>query len=181
MKVINAEIKSQEMLVEVLKEYADRLIGYINSYIHDVVTAEDLMMDIFVNVVKLKPTFDTEQRCRAYLFRSAKNISYNYLKKSKRNVPLTEDMIKENINFEDEFYKSERNKLLFDALMQLKKVYREVLYLSFFEDMKLDEIANILSMDIKQVRNIKHRAKNKLATLLQENSYILEKEGVYEE
>ena len=174
--MINTEIKSQEILVEFLNEYADRLIGYINSYIHNVWTAEDIMMDIFVNVIKLQITFNTEQECKSYLFKSAKNRAYTHLKQSKRRDNLTEGLIKENIDFEEMFYKSERNKIILDALKKLKKTYREVIYLSFFEDMKLEEIANILSMDIRQVRNIKHRAKNKLAKLLKENSFILDKE-----
>lgn len=42
---INNQINNAEVLEKIMDKYADKLIAFINSYIFDIYSSEDIMMD----------------------------------------------------------------------------------------------------------------------------------------
>lgn len=57
-----------------------------------------------------------------------------------------------------------------DAIKQLKEPERQILLLRFVEDLKVNEIANIMNMPINSVKSHIHRGRKKLRELLSENT-----------
>ena len=161
-------------LEKLLDIYADRLIGFINSFVKDLNSSEDIMMDVFLQLLKNRPTFDHESKLKSWLFKVAKNKALNHLKKNKQVVRLSEDILIESQEFEQKFYRDNMSKVLKDAMEKLKPKYKEVLHLSCFEEMSNDEIAKVLEIDERQVRNLKHRAKQKLNEILKEKNFFYE-------
>lgn len=161
-------------LEKLLDIYADKLLGFINSFIKDLASSEDLMMDVFLQLLKSRPSFDHENKLKGWLFKVAKNKALNYLKKNKNLVKLSEENLIEEQEFEQKLYKDNMSKILKNGMEKLKPKYRQVLYLSCFEEMTNDEIAQVLEIDERQVRNLKHRAKQKLNEILKEKNFFYE-------
>ena len=174
------KITEQTSLEQMLDVYADRLMGYIMTYTKDIYSAEDIMMDTFVALIDKKPSFDCEQKLCSWLFTTARNKAINVLKRNKRCVPLTEDLLNSTDNVESNICKSSLHKVLQAQIKTLPQKYQEILYLSYFEEMEIEEIAQVLSLTLKQTYNLKHRAKNKLNQKLKKQGFLFEEEVNYE-
>lgn len=178
-----SKLEVEENLEKLLDIYADRLIGFINSFVKDINSSEDIMMEVFLQLLKSKPVFEDEKRLKAWLFQVARNKAFNYIKKNKSLVKLDEEILVDTIELEKKLYSDNVSKILKECMEILKPKYKQVLYLSYFEEMSNQEISLALEIDERQVRNIKHRAKQKLNEILKEKNLFYEdwKEGIWEQ
>lgn len=167
-------IETGDNLEKLLDVYANSLIGFINSYVKDYNSSEDIMMEVFLQLLLKRPDFDSEQKLKSWLFKVAKNKAINFLKHDRVTTKLSEEVLSDYQSFEDSLYKDNLSKVLLESMGAMKPKYREVIYLSFFEQMSLEEIAKTLDMDVRQVRNVKHRAKQKLSKILQAKNFAFE-------
>lgn len=167
---------NKENLEKSLEKYANRLIGFINSFVNDTNIAEDIMMDTFVDLLKNKPKIENESSLISYLFVCAKNKSLNYIKKNKRLTPLTEEILKDTYELDNLLYDTHTKKMIHNTMLKLNSRYKTILYLSFFEDLSSAEIEQILELNNKQVRNLKHRAIKKMNKLLREQNFFYSEE-----
>ncbi len=170
-KISAEKFESQVELENILNKYSNKLIGFINSIVQDVNASEDIMMDVFVELLIRKPEFENEQAFKSYLFKCSKNKALNFVKKNKRLCELSEDNLKDTYEIEDKICNNNTKKILLGALKKLTNNYRTVLYLSYFEDMSDDEIQSVMGINDKKVRNLKHRAKKKLNKILKEQNF----------
>lgn len=143
-KFSTEKFESTAGLEKVLNEYSNKLIGFINSIVKDINASEDIMMDVFVELLVRKPEFENEKAFRAYLFKCSKNKAINFVKKNKRLCELNEETLKDTYEIEDEICDSHTKKILFEAIKKLNNSYRTILYLSYFEDMTDEEIQDIM-------------------------------------
>lgn len=178
-----SKLDVEENLEKLLDIYADRLIGFINSFVKDINSSEDIMMEVFLQLLKSKPVFEDEKKLKAWLFQVARNKAFNFLKKNKSLVKLDEGILVDTIELEKKLYSDNISKILKESMERLKPKYKQVLYLSYFEEMSNQEISLALQMDERQVRNIKHRAKQKLNEILKEKNLFYEdwKEGTWKQ
>ena len=169
-----SKLDVEENLEKLLDIYADRLIGFINSFVKDINSSEDIMMEVFLQLLKSKPVFEDEKKLKAWLFFFFFNKAFNFLKKNKSLVKLDEGILVDTIELEKKLYSDNISKILKESMERLKPKYKQVLYLSYFEEMSNQEISLALQMDERQVRNIKHRAKQKLNEILKEKNLFYE-------
>lgn len=160
------DLKDKSNMEKAFEIYGDRLLGFINSYLKDIRLAEDIMMDVFVELLVRCPVFENEAQFRAYVFKVAKNKSINSYKSGRRLVKLDEESLKDTSELENTIFSGELDKKLSDAMEKLNFKYREVLYLSYFEDMSIEEVSQVLGIKQKSAINLKHRAKKKLNEVL---------------
>ena len=75
-------------------------------------------------------------------------------------------MASDDINTEDKIYAAQNAKGLHQALEQLSDNQRRVLHLSFFQDLKYDEIAEIENCPVGTIKTrIMHAKKNLLSIM----------------
>ena len=67
---------------------------------------------------------------------------------------------------ESHLIKDERNKKVYDSLKKLNADYATALYLTYYEDMKVEEISRVMHKTVKQVYNLLSRGKASLRELL---------------
>lgn len=70
-----------------------------------------------------------------------------------------------------ELLKSEDNKILYEALNKIHLDYRQVLHLTYFEEMDNDEVAKVLGKNKKQVYNLVARGKQALKETMESLGY----------
>lgn len=166
------DLKDKSNMETAFEVYGNRLLGFINSYLKDIRLAEDVMMDVFVELIVKHPIFESELQFRTYVFKTAKNKSINQIKRNKHLVQLDEELLKDTIELESLLFDSALDKKLNEVMAKLNYKYRQVLYLCYFEGMEVDEIAQVLGVKPRAATNLKHRAKKKLNEVLKKENFL---------
>ena len=163
----------EEAFDEIVKEYFDSLVFFINGYINDFQASEDIAIDTFTDLVVNKKRYNFKVALKTYLFMLAKSRAKNYIKH--RNIikftPLDEakEFFGDDSSIENSYILDERKRELYKALSTLSEEMRTVVYLIYFEDMSYDEVARVMKKNKKQVDNLLYRAKNQLRAILDDN------------
>lgn len=165
----------EDALAELIQIYRHPLTAFINSFLHDRETAEEITIDVFVDLVNKKAIYRGESSLKTFLFSVGRNKALRYLRKKKQSSSVFCDELwnvaSATDSLEDTVERSLNKKTLYIALQQLRPSYREVLFLLYYENMTNQQAAVVLHKSAKQVANLSYRAKIALRT-------ILEKEGV---
>ena len=167
----------REGLRDIICEYREGLILYLNSFVQNIHTAEDLAEDTFTELAIKKPKFSRKSSFKTWLYAIGRNISTKYLRKhTKLNVvPLeSQEYFADEENIERDYLKSEQKQIVHQALRNLKLDYRQVLYLTFFEGFSNEEAAIIMKKSRKQIENLLYSAKASLKTYLERSGFEYE-------
>lgn len=161
-------------LAEIVNMYGDNLMLFINSFVNNLSLAEDIMEDVFMELVVKKHHFKGESSFKTYLFTIGKNKAFNILKKNKRCTYIEDKEIEDEKRLEDNLIKNEEQKHIHNALKKLPKDYKTVLYLIYFEDMSYSEIEKIMKKNNKQIKNLAYRARISLKEILGKEGFAYE-------
>ena len=153
-------------LYDLVNLYGNSLMLFINSFVNNLSLSEEIMEDVFMELVVKKHNFKEESTFKTYLFKIGKNKAFNILKKNNRCTYLENNEIEDDKKFEDSVIKNEEQKHIHNALKKLPKDYMTVLYLIYFEDMSYDEIGRIMKKSNKQIKNLAYRARISLKEIL---------------
>lgn len=162
-------------LVEIIKAYKDGLILYINGYVKNIFTAEELMEETFFKIAVKKPHFSGKSTFKTWLFAIARNLAVDYLRHSSKNVSEPDsDYLTEETNVEKEYLVKERKILLHRTMKKLKPEYFQVIYLIYFENFSNSETAVIMKKSKRQIENLVYRAKKSLKSELEKEGFEYE-------
>lgn len=133
-------------------EYVDALERFIMYYIHDREKAQELVLDIFTYIWEHRENFEIRLTLKAYLFQSAKNKAFTYIRDKKESFYI-DDVITvelgENENYELEV--KELSRLIQEAVSLLPEKCREIFKKSREENLTNKEIAALLNISEKTV------------------------------
>lgn len=154
----------KEAIENLFKKHYNEAKLYVMALCHDADLAEDIVSEAFY---KAFVSIDEEKDSFKYwLLKVCRNCYFDHLRKSKRNLPLTDDGKSED-NPLDNLIKAEEYRALYRALGLLQPNYKEVLVLYYFESMSVKEIAEITGETTDNVKVQMFRARQKLKTILE--------------
>ena len=155
-------------LEALMKQYGSSLTLYIDGYLHDVHEAEELMLDVFAYLFTKKPKI-RDGGFKAYLYKAARHMALRRKSKRKRLFSLSElaDEPEGRLLAEEVIQTEERNRTLHFCMDEMNPDYREVLYLTYFEDMSYAQAAEVTGKTVKQITNMVYRGKASLRRLLE--------------
>ncbi len=133
--------------------------------------AEDAVQDAFVRISdNLEKIGDPDcPQTRNYCVIITRNICFNKLR---RNVPLEiPDKLSSEDNVEETFFSEMGVEILERALKRLSVNYRDILYLTVYEEMSLHQAAEFLGITYENAKSRVKRARKKLAEILKEDGY----------
>ena len=155
-------------LEALIKKYGDPLTLYIDGYLHDVHEAEELMLNVFAYLFTKKPRI-RDGGFKAYLYKAARHMALRH--KSKRKPLFSLDALTGEpdgqLLAEEVIRTEERNRVLHFCMSEMNPDYREVLYLTYFEDMSYAQAAEVTGKTVKQITNMVYRGKESLRRLLE--------------
>ena len=158
------------------EKYYKMVFYTILRFIDDRFLAEDLLNDVYILIGKnlAKVDFDDTKRCRNFIITVTRNYCKSYLRKqSKINEEFIEDsdILKGNKNdvLKDILDKEQRAQLM-DEIGQLEDKYKMVLELKYINGFHDDEIADMLSINKKNVQMRLYRAKIMLREKMERGS-----------
>ena len=164
--------------VEIIRDYKDGLIFYLQGFVCDLHIAEELAEDTFVKIVTRKPKFSGKSSFKTWLYAIGRNVALDYLKKRSRRkeIPIDEicAMTVDEKIFEEDFMREERRITVHRAMCRLKSEYRQVLWLTYFEGFSNKETAAVMNKKIHSIEALVSRARRALREELEKENFIYE-------
>lgn len=137
-------------------------------------TAQDQCGETFARFVVSVKNFNANNpdRLRAFIFGIARNVllqSYRGKKVIQEGDCSLEKIPSNKPSVFQEVSSREELSFALNAIRKFQDPQRQVLLLRFIEDLRVDEIANVLEMPKNSVKSHIHRGRKKLCELLSEN------------
>ena len=146
--------------------YYERIFRFCVHRLFDKEIAEDVTSTVFLEVARGIRTFKgrTVQDFRNWLFAIAANQANAYIRKTSRRKELLKeaaDLIPAATDSTDESSEQDWPRL-YEAILKLKPQHQTIVTLRFFENLKYEQIAQILNVKEATVRVTLHRILNEL-------------------
>lgn len=156
---LNGDNEALELLY---LKYQPKLYNFIVRLLRDSIKAEDVVQDSFLRAEMNFGKYSIGGNFNAWIFRIAHNYCMNIKRDEKRHMRINEYVDLEDL-FGDRFEGSLELVLRKDFwdknLEGLSQIYKEVLVMHYYRDLKLQEIANELNVPIKTVMTRVYRAR----------------------
>lgn len=167
-----------EGIGEIIREYRDGLMMFLNGYVKNIHTAEELTEDTFFKLVVKKPKYKGDYSFKTWLYTIGRNETVNYLKRRKRfsDKPFEdyENLLRDEENLEKLYFVEERKIAVHSSLEKLNEDYRQVLFLTVFEELTNEETAKVMKKNKRQIENLVYRAKRALKAELKKEGFVYE-------
>lgn len=153
-------LRTDEIIEQDLDYYGDMLLRLAYSYMKNMHDAEDILQDVFIQLMKNIGIFESREHKKSWLICVTRNLCRNKLKSSwfKKRDELVELP----------YYDNYKNDDVLDAVMKLPVKYREVIHLFYYEDYTTAKIAEIIDKKESTVRSLLHRGRSILKDVLKE-------------
>lgn len=138
-----------DRLVAYIIENQDKFYRLAFSYVKNQEDALDAVQNAVCNALENYESLRDEGAVRTWFYRILVNESYAIIKANKRIV-LTEDSSSWEIPYEEEGFEFHDD--LYDRIGRMEKDVQSIIKLRFFEEMTLNEIAEILRMNLNTVK-----------------------------
>ena len=157
---------------EIMKELYHSLVYFINRYVQDMHTAEDLAIDTLSDLIVHRKRYNFQVSLKTYLYMIGRSRALDYIKR-KKIIHFTElsdaDALEDTASLEEKILADQRKQAVHTALAQLPKDMAEAVYLIYFEELSYQDAAAVLKKNRKQVDNLLYRAKKELREILGED------------
>lgn len=174
-EILAVQRGDRDAFASLMARYQNRLYRYLLRLVRETATAEDLFQQTWLKVLESIHRFDPKRNFEAWLFAVARNLTIDHLRRlrpqsldelSENNLPLLERFPAQGVGALEKVLSSEQATLVQQALESQPAAYREVLSLRFEEEMKLEEIAEVLAIPLSTVKSRLGRALERLRVTL---------------
>lgn len=155
-KIIQAE--------KIIRQYADMIYRIAMHNLKNPADAEDIFQEVCLTLLtKNAPLFD-DVHIKNWLIRVTINKCKNFIKSHWQSKTEALDLSRENPN--------ETQNLIPELVYSLPKNYRNIVYLYYYEEYTVPEIAEILGENKNTVNSRLQRARKKLKEILEEGDNL---------
>ena len=141
------------------------LRAYVARVIGSAARADDIVQEAYLRLLRTPPPIDDPGQLRAYLFRTASNLIHDHWRQQQRERKSSARHSNDPETVNPDLALRLDMTRLFE---QLRPQQRQLMWLAYVEGADHREIAAALGLRERSVRVLLHRARRKLATLLQE-------------
>lgn len=169
--VKNGELQQASLLFE---RYNKRIFNFLARMTMDRELAEDLTQNVFLRIIKYRNSYREGARFQSWIYQVARNVFSDHYQAHKNRFSDFVDVEKVSDHISDPEESAaldEREQLLQRSLAMLNEEQRELLILTRFQQMKYEEVAQIMNTTVANIKVKVHRAISKL----RENYFELER------
>ncbi len=127
--------------------------------------AEDIMQEVFIRLLRYEPEFKNLEHEKAWMIRTTLNLSKDFLKSKWRQTTTGLEKMPEDEKVFMKLPYLEQDDMLW-LVLSLQINYRQPLYLFYYEDYGVKEIADILEIPVNTVKTNLRRGREELKKLL---------------
>lgn len=158
---------------ELIKLYKERLYWHIRKIVIDHNDTDDVLQNTFIKVFKNIQGFKEDSKLFSWMYRIATNEAITFLNKKakKKNVNIDEYQkdLRSSLQ-EDELFDGDAIQILLQkAIAQLPQKQQLVFNMKYFDEMKYDEISEILETSVGALKASYHHAVKKIKAFIEHN------------
>lgn len=151
--------------------YHQRLFEFFYRLSGDASSSEDLLQDVFLRMLRYRRSFKETSEFRAWMYQIARTARIDRFKKRwGMDAMVSEQQAavepRHSVTPDRSFEKDQEAALLQRALLELPEAKREILVLARFQELKYDQIASLLNLDVGAVKVRVHRATVELRAIV---------------
>lgn len=167
------------VLDELMSNYGQQILQLVYSYVNNQAIAEDLTQDIFVKCYQSLHTYKGKSSMKTWLWRIAINHCKDYLKSWYNKKVITAEnetfyVGLQNESAEQTVIQQDEDARLVKEVMNLPIKYREIIYLFYFEELLMREIAVIIGINESTVKTRIRKAKKILKERLGDEKWMID-------
>ena len=155
----------EQELTRLVEKFSGTVYRAAFCCLRNAADADDVTQDAFLALYTSDVDFTGDEHIKAWLIRVAVNRCRNLLRSFRRRVAVPLD------EAGDIPADPERHDSLLPVVMKLKPKYRVALYMFYYEDMPVKQIADILGEKPTTVTTRLARARRQLKQLLEKEGY----------
>ncbi|NCU37581.1 RNA polymerase sigma factor [Candidatus Saccharibacteria bacterium] len=166
--ILGGDIDAYALLMQ---RYETKLHRYVTYLIHDPSAASDVVQDAFIKAYQNLQGFNSRYKFSSWIYRIAHNEAMNAVKKYRLQVDKDVDEfadIEYDHNIGEAFDNELRKEHVHACLKELDAKYRDVIQLVYLEQLKYDEVSDILHIPTSTVGVRLSRAKARLKDICQQ-------------
>ena len=153
-----------EILIDYVKNNQEKLYRVAFSYSKDEEAALDIVQEAITKALKNIGKLKKEEYVKTWFYRILINECLQYIKKNKRIITCELQEIENKIVWNDNI--SIDGIGVYKYVQTLNEKLKTVIILRFFEDMKIDEIAQITKTNVNTVKSRLYRGLEELNKLM---------------
>ena len=154
----------------ILTRYKERLYWHIRKIIISHEDTDDVLQETFVKVWRSLDKFRAESSLFTWMYRIATNEALTHLKQKKKKFLLpmvdVEKQLGESLEADTWFQGDEIQRKLQQAILTLPEKQRLVFNMKYFDEMKYEEMSNILNTSVGGLKASYHHAVKKIEKYL---------------
>ncbi|MEL6918593.1 MAG: RNA polymerase sigma factor [Bacteroidota bacterium] len=167
LKQKETQAKAFEVLVNTYKE---RLYWHVRRIVLDHNDADDVLQNTFIKIYRNIDGFKGDSKLFSWMYRIATNESLTFLKVKSRKLGVSneglQDKMANNLEADVYFEGDEIQLKLQKAIAMLPEKQKLVFNMKYFEELKYEEISEILETSVGGLKASYHLAVKKLETYL---------------
>ncbi|MDG5788392.1 RNA polymerase sigma factor [Evansella sp. AB-P1] len=151
--------------------YHSSLLGFLLRTVKDPTKAEDFTQETFIRLMKQVKRDEVPKQIKPWMYRVALNLCRDYWRSSRYrseryDLESIPDLTDTNSSVVEIYEKLEDRKQIIAALEQLSEDQRHIIILRFYQELKLQEIAEALEMPLSTVKTNLYKGLKMLKSLL---------------
>jgi RNA polymerase sigma-70 factor (ECF subfamily) len=163
--------KTRDLAFQTLvNKYKERLYWHIRKMVMDHDDADDILQNTFIKVWRSVDKFREESSLYTWLYRIATNESLTFINSNKRRsmMPMndTSEFLMNNLESDVYFDGDEIQLRLQEAILRLPEKQRIVFNLKYFEEMKYEDMSQVLDTSVGALKASFHHAAKKVEEYL---------------
>ena len=170
-KQLSDSSTKEAAFTRLVREYQEPLYWQIRRMVLSHDDADDILQNTLVKAWSAIETFRGESRLQTWLFRIAINESLNFLAKKKQTLSLdqTEGSIADMLASDSYFDGDELQRQFQTAIGTLPEKQRLVFNMKYFDEMKYEDMSDMLGTSIGALKASYHHAVRKISAFFSDN------------
>jgi RNA polymerase sigma factor (sigma-70 family) len=166
LKMFRDEATKQAAFVTCINCFQQRIYWHIRRIVIGHEDADDVLQNTFIKVWENIANFRAESKLSTWIFSIATNEALQFLNKQKKNqfVPIEhlQEQLAQSLKTDVYFNGDQLQLALQEAILALPEKQRLVFNMKYFDEMKYEEIAQILGTSVGGLKASYHHAVNKV-------------------
>ncbi len=166
--MFDRSLRADDWTAEMMEKYADMVYRLAYAQVRNRHDADDIFQEVFIRLVQHEEAFESDEHQKAWLIRVTINCTRSmWFSAWRRRMVFMEDEAWNRITAEDI---PEGNEDLAAAMDALPVKYRRVIHLFYYEEMSVEQIAQVLGDNPSTIRSRLTRARKTLKEKMQKKS-----------
>lgn len=162
--------KAFEWLVN---KYSQKVYWQVRRIVINHDDADDVVQNTFIKVWEKLHTFKGESQLYTWLYRVASNEALAFLQKKKVNLNISIEELSETLGNQltsDSYFNGTKAQLLLQqAILTLPEKQRQVFNLKYFDELKYEDMSQILDTSVGALKASYHHAVKKIEEILKQS------------